>query len=443
MSDERLRPTRRGLLALAGGTAVAGCSSLPNPLESSPPRLDGARLSEIAMGELPTVPRTLPLAIDDDHVQRHIDRTRTLLSRAPLPFDGRELPNGAMREEMNTTAEKARTAIERARDAASPLEACSSLRRARGKGHTVATAWAYIDEGLRRNDLGDDADTLAADVAAFDDRWSYVGDEAVRALVVHRTIETLERTATTDADGPPDNPRVASRPETLVTVSEYAGGLERGRAALADATYFYDRLRETLATERPLGPVFEDAAASLHDTLRTATADFDRNAPVTAYVDADVGNSPVEEPLRYLHDDLVDLGSITRHREAGELAAAVLSAHRELTRLRAFDALRERVERGESDAIERADDVAALREAAVAAIETALRETTHPHLSRSVLHDVVELVENADDEIGSYDTDERVPVDWVRRDAGEYIYAAAVAQATPAASATVAEALES
>ena len=154
-------------------------------------------------------------------------------------------------------------------------------------------------------------------------------------------------------------------------------------------------------------------------------------------------DSPVEKLLRYLHDDLTDLKSITHHRKEGEIAAAVLSAHRELKRLRAFEDLRERIERGGSYTIENTDDVAALREAAVTAIDTALREMTHPHLSRSVLHNMAGLVENADNEIGSYASDERVPVDWTRRHVAEYIYATAVARTTPTASAVVAELLAS
>lgn len=441
MSDDRLRTTRRGLLALAGGTAVAGCSALPNPLDSSPPQIGGARLAEITAGRVPTVPQTVPVAVADDHVQGHVDRTQSLLSRAPLPFDERELPNGAMRQELNDTAEEARAILERARSAASPFEAISALRDGRGKGRAVATAWAYADRGLRREDLAGDADALAADVAAFRDRWSYVGDGAVRALLVHGAIEALVRAAAHNVEGRPENPRMTWRPENLVTVSEYAADLERRRAALDDATHLYDRFRAGLTTTRELEDIFDTALGELLDALQTATADFDGSDPVSAFVDADVENSPVRYPLEYLRSDLAHTAPITEHRDRGEVPSALLATHREFTRLRAFEGLRERVEGGESYAIESAEDVAALRRTAVAAIETALRETDRPDLSRKVLQNMAGLVERVDGEIGPYDARERVPVDWIRREAGEYIYAAAVARVTPGVSDAVAELL--
>jgi hypothetical protein len=109
--------------------------------------------------------------------------------------------------------------------------------------------------------------------------------------------------------------------------------------------------------------------------------------------------------------------------------------------LGAFQKLRERVESGERYAIESADDVATIRESAVTVIETELDESTDQGLSRREIHGLARLVENVDSEIGPYDHRESIPVDWIRRDVGEYIYAGAVARATPGVSETVAETL--
>jgi len=440
MSDD-LRATRRGVLALAGSAVLAGCGALPNPLRSSPPTLDAARLDEITTGETPTIPQTVPVTIADAHVQGHADRTRTLLSEAPLPFDEGEIPNGAMREEMNTAAEAARSTVEESQNAGSPYEAVSTLRDARGKGRTVATAWAYADEGLRREDLEGDANALADDVAAFRDRFSYVGDDPVRALLVYESIESLVASAANNAEGRPENPRTRRLAENLVTVSEFAADIERGRTALTDAAYLFDRLREDLTERRVLVGTFEGALDQLLDSLETETADFDGNDPVSAVVDADIEDSPVELPLEYLHSDIARTGSITTHRDDGELASALDAVHREFTRLRAFQDLRDRVESGESFAVESTEDVAAIRESAVTAVETALDETAEPGLSRKVLHNMAELVATVDEEVGPYDDRESVPADWIRRDVGEYIYAAAVARVTPDVSETVAETL--
>lgn len=441
MTADRLRTTRRGLLALAGGATLAGCGGLPEPLGSSPPALDGERLADVTDGAVPAVPRTVPVDVDDEHVGRHVDRARGLLSAAPLPFDRREVPNGAMRRELNEVAEAARATLERARDAASPFEALLALRDARGKARTVATAWAYADEGVRRDDLADEADRLADDVASFRERRSYVGDDPVRALLVHAAVESLVRAAATNAGGRPDASRLTRAPENLLTVSEDAAAFERGRAALADATHLYDRLRADASTIRDLAPAFDAALAALLDTLRADTADLDGSAPASAHVDADVENTPVEYPLEYLAGDLEDFASITRRRDRGERAAALRSAHRELTRLRAFEALRERVDDGETYAVETVEDAAAVRADAVAALEDAGRETDHPDLSREVLHNMAGLVAQVDGELDGHAGDGEVPVERIRRQVGEYVYADVVAAVTPAASAAVAGAV--
>jgi len=441
--SEDCQPTRRGVLALAGSTVLAGCGGLPGLGGSSPPSLDGARLDEITGGDVPEIPQTVPVTIAADHVQGHVDRTGTLLSEAPLPFDDSELPNGAMREEMNAAAEQARSTLDDAENVRSPYEAIATLRDARGKARTVATAWAYADEGLRREDLEDDADTLAADVDAFRDRLSYVGEDPVRALLVYEPVESLVAVASQNAEGRPENPRTTRRPENLVTVTEFAAALERGRSALTDATHLFDRLHADLTRSRDLAGTFESALDELFVQLETETSDFDGNDPVSAVVDADIDDSPVEVPLEYLHSDVARTGSITTHRDDGELASALVAVHREFTRLRAFQDLRDRVESGENYALESTEDVAAIRESAVTAIETGLDETAEPGLSRNTLHNMAGLVENVDSEIGPYDAQEQVPVDWIRRDVGEYIYVAAVARVTPDVSETVAETLRS
>lgn len=440
MTDDRPRPTRRGFLALGAGALTAGCGGLPNPLSSSPPSVDARRLTEITADGVPAISRPVPVDVGDAHREAHADRARGLLDRAPLPFDRDEIPNGAMREEVTEAAEAARAALDRADAADSPFETLEALRDARAEARVVATAWAYVDEGVRRDDLAAESDALTADVADFDERRSYVGDDPVRALLVHAAVESLTRTATVDVDGRSTDRRFAWRAENLVTVSEAAAELERARAALDDAAAHFDRLRADLATQRDLRGAFVGATEELAATLEAETAGFDGSDPVESVVDADVADSPVRHPLEQLHRDLAGGAAIDEHRDDGKLATALVSAHRELTRLYAFEDLRARVADGESFAVEDAEDVAAYRRAAVSAIETALRESAHPGLSRRVLHALTGLVERADVEL-AYDGRETVPVSWIRRDVGVYLYAAAVARATPGASATVAEAL--
>jgi hypothetical protein len=102
-----------------------------------------------------------------------------------------------------------------------------------------------------------------------------------------------------------------------------------------------------LSTSRDFAATFRRALGELLDALRAETADLDDSGPVSAVVDADIEDSPVEIPLQYLHSDITRTDSIITHRDQGEPASALDAVHRELTRLRAFRDLRERVESGE------------------------------------------------------------------------------------------------
>jgi hypothetical protein len=426
-----IRATRRGVLALAGGAVLAGCS-LPLGGGSG---LDGERLREAVNGDVPTVTSRFPVGVAEDRVQASAGRAERLIERARVPFDAATLPNGAIRRGMNQTAERARERLRVARDADSGAVTLATLRDARGAARTLATARAYIGEGRRRADLADDAAALAGDVASFRDRWSYVGDDPVPALVVHGAIEELVRAAT----AAPEESVDPADGQNLVAVSEYAADLERGRAALGDAAHLYNRIDASGAGD--LGGAFRTALDDLGGELADAVARYGEDADPLSHIDADVAGTAAEHPLRLLYGDFTRRGAVSESRRRDEVASAVLAVHRELVRVRAFESLRDRAERDGPPVVESVDDVASIRGGAVEAIEAVMRNPEHPALAREALGPVPDLVGRNDDGIAAHGDEDRVPVERVRREVGEYLWADAVAQTVPSVNAVVAEPL--
>jgi hypothetical protein len=176
--------------------------------------------------------------------------------------------------------------------------------------------------------------------------------------------------------------------------------------------------------------------------LDDAVAGYPQDDDPLSHVDAEVAGTVAEHPLRLLYGDFTRHGAVADDRQEDDVASAILGAHRELLRVRAFERLRDRVERDGPPALERTADVAAIRGAAVEATETAVREADHPPLARHALDSVPEIVRRNDDQVADYVDEDRVPVDWIRREVGEYLWVVVVARAVPAVDATVAAALD-
>lgn len=441
MSDPET-PNRRTVLGLIGGAAFAGCSGLPSPFGGEREVvLDGAALRSLAAGEGPVVPERLPVEIADERVDASRNRVRELLETVPLPFDRTEIPNGAIRVELTGAAEMARDELETAAAAPSPFEALGALRDARMRAGRVAGGWRYVADGLRREDLRDDADRLGGEVAAFRREWDYVGpsDAPVRSVLVHASVESLVGTAAGGAAlGDGDSPyEWRSNP---VSVGELVGDLERSRGALADGRHVYGRYVESLDARRSLRSRFEAAGTELLAVIGNRTDDLPGSeaGPADA-VDGLSEGSPGWIALEGLLDDVRFRRPLTEPRRDGDAATVVVRAHHRLARVGGAAALLATLREGTRFTPEAAADVRELREAALAALDSAVQEAPHPALAREAVADLAGRVRYADRELAR--VDEEVPPSRLARDIAEYVTVRDVARALPEAGSIVADAL--
>lgn len=435
MTDRRSGRTRRGFLALAGGTALAGCNALRSVTEDEPAKIDGGELDDALSAEPPTVAETIPVEVEQSYLDESADRARRLRSSVPAPFDAEGIPNGAIRAELSTLYEDATEKLDGALDAPSDAEAMARLRDARKSAQAVAAAWAAIDDGLTRADVRETATGVRADVDAFRRRWEYVGGRPIRAVLAHGQVEELVSFAANRTRYATERSRRG--PEDPTTVGEFAGRIEETRAAAADAEYLFERYAESLDESRSIRSGLRTAGSELTATLddRRAKLPDDDAEDVSSFVDRDVEKTPVASALTDLLRSVDYADGLEDERATGRRASVVLSVHETLVRIRAFETLRERASNGDHVTVETADDVRAIREGAFEAIEDAAE--SDDGLARRVLAQISGDFEYFDDRLGNYDDGDEVSVAWLDRELGRYVTVEAMARATPPVTADV------
>jgi hypothetical protein len=431
------RLTRRGALAVLGLGALAGCSGA-NPLSSEPEpvELDGAALRGVVDDSAPSLPERLPVGITGTHVAASEERARALLDAVPATLGPDEIPNGAIREKVRHARERAATELSAATAEPTPFARLEAFGDARAEARFAAGAWHAIDEGLTREDLRGEAETVRSDRRALRDRWRYVGDDPVVATLVHAAIERRVASGRSDiAVGDPHR----YRPGNPLGVGEIAEEIERARVAVDDAAHLYDRLTATLDD-----PV--DLRDRLVDARRRLREAFEAEREVLSSVDpeepwriegVDVEDTPAAEALEELfrpinpeHDDGWD----------GTTPAEALTwAHASFVTLEAFTSLRERVREGETFAVESVTDVDAVRSGAIEALRAAEASPAEPALTRHSTAELADQLAWVDEELRN--EEESVRASWLRNDVATYLTVMARARATPAASERVAGAL--
>jgi hypothetical protein len=429
------RLTRRGTIALLG--TLAGCSGT-NPLssESTATELDAPALRSLVDDPAPALPRRLPVDIGTDHLAASERRARTLLDAVPATIESADIPNGAIRERTRRARDRAADSLAAAAAARTPFERLHTFGDARTDARFAAGAWRAIDAGLTRQDLDAAADAVREDRHAIRERWRYVGDDPVDAVLVHAAIERRIDSGRSDVDTG-DSRRY--RPGNPLGVGELAEDVERARVAVDDAAHLYDRLRASLDDPTDVRGRLIDARTRLRETFETereTLTSVDSREPWRVE-GVDVEDTPAAEALAELyrpvdpaHDD--GWGDTTPAR-------AVTRAHESLVTLAAFTALRDRMREGETFAVESIEDVARARTAAVEALRWADANPSVPPLTRWSLATLADQFGYADDRLG--DTEGGVRTARLRDPVSTYLVVMARARAVPSASERVASAL--
>ena len=441
------RLTRREALSLSGVAGLGGLAGCGGRLSErlpggGPATIDAAALAEATRGEVPTVSETLPVDIEQSFVDDHRDVARSKLDATPAPFDEATIPNGVIRERLNDAYDHALQSIRDASAGPTPYERLGHATGARTAAHEVVTAWDAIESTLTADDLRASIPEVRDDVDALEARWSPIGEDPVRAAVVHREIERGLRGARRWLSIPDGQLRAAAGQS--LELADVAVDIERARADTAVGSYLFDRFRGSL-----------DEPTDLTDRLTTAHEDLrgriDRRAePLppegvddpTSLVDRDVGTTTGVRALAELASDARRRVEDVAANDGGPwLASDVLSATSTLTHLRGFTSLRDRIEDGDDVAVASAGDVGALRSEAVEAIEAA-RDGDHAELViDALLPGFAGTIRWID---GQFDRGSgSVRVESVAFDAMRYVTVASLCRALPDTAAEVTELLRS
>lgn len=424
--------TRRGLLLSAGtgaAAALSGCSDLDARSDETTDRIPLTRLPEVPDPEEsePVLAEDLPVDVERDRLAETADRVTDLLGGLPMPLGPEDVPNGYVRGELVDAAERASDRLDAARSAKTRLSALQSLRRARGEARYAAAGWRFVEEGLTEAELRAERRETANGARAFRSAHEYVGEDPVRAVVVHAHVEGTVRRLLDSRAPSPHGDRGA-----LLTVAEWGEHAESARARLGDSRYLYDRFEGSLPSDAgTLGSTFETAATSLTETLGERLEELPSGP--------EERGDGLAQRLRYrLRDDAES--AVKYAREADTPARTVMESVDALVGHLAYDRISGRVEDGERFRVETGEDVRRVRSEALSAVRTGLEESPRPALVRGVLADAAWLVVHADDELARY----RSGVRPARLDSPirRYVTATARARSAPAACREVVDALE-
>jgi hypothetical protein len=429
-----LRLTRRGVLGVAGATLVGGCSALDSL--GSGPTLDAAAVAEITGRDTPTVAKPLPGGVAADHLAAARAGAESDLDSAPLPLSATDVPNGVVRALLEREVEYARESLGRATDAVGVRDRLDALRHAREHARYVAAAWAAANEDLTVEAVRERAATVRSDLADFREDRAYVGEDPVRATLVHGAVD--EWTVSAGRHGDLADERFEYDPASAPGVGERAREVEYARAVLDDARHVHGRFTDSLSDSPSVRPTLVDARKSLSGETDSRLAELppaDATDPATfADTERDLEETVAAVVLDDLHFRLPH-----RLEPDDALAADVLERLAGLAHVGAFERFRDRIEAGEEFGVESVDELAERRETAVEAVEQAIAESPDRRLARHVLADRLWRIIRTDEELRNYD--DRVRASGIRWEVGEYVAMAMLARSVPAACRTTLDAL--
>ena len=381
------RLTRRDALAAAGAVALgslAGCSGRGSGPRfwDDPPSLDVEGVPREFDDPVPSAPRLVPVDVEPAVAGAFADRVDRLLSPIPEPLTEERLPNGEIREQVETERAAAREALPASDESLPPLRAAERYAMARDHAATAVGTWAAVTvEG--------DPEAVAADIGT----------------VRNRAFETLEELPGPAADplagaavyGPIERWYDEARRRTLVggsagpeeranplRVGDAVGEGERVQSYVEAGRYLRDRYRSSLAdpeaVAEPLRREAERVGAEVGERLRElhgGEPDRLRSSPGTeAFLDdrpvaRDAPSVSQLSTARYrtfedLRFDPIPLDDYEPDHPATAFTRTLLAR----VRFRGLDALASRIEDGEAMFPDDAAAVGAARSAAIESVTT-------------------------------------------------------------------------
>ncbi|WP_152041110.1 hypothetical protein [Salinigranum salinum] len=380
--------SRRGLLAVVGTSAMAGCSGFGG--------LAGERRETIRAYELPDVDEesaldpsvqpSVPVEIEETYLDTARDRTSSLLATLPLPLGSDDIPNGHIRWELTDAADDATDRLDDALEADTQFAALQALRRAREQARYAAAGWATVEDGLRVERVRRAHRQSVAEGQSFRENHEYVGRNLVRATLVHARVETALELAV-------DETRVHPSYEgsALLAVAAWGEEAESVRALVADARHLDTQFTASLPNDTgTIETTIRSAAEMLLSDIRSRQPDL---PPEPTADEWDVEERLVADLRR------AALSGPKRITDASGPASVVVDATRRLAHIRALQWVHSRLDEDGGYQIESAADIRSLRSEAYDALQTALEESPTPGLARTVVTEAAGRIASADWEL--------------------------------------------
>lgn len=420
--------TRRGLLAVVGSSALAGCGSLDVVSGDSESTISVYDIPDIERESVPrpVIAPSVPVEIAPTELAGARDRVNALLSELPTPMGPAAIPNGHVRQHLTDAADDATDGLDDARTARTDLQALQSLQHAREHARYAAEGWAVADDGQSVAPLRSAYEQTRSAARSFGESYEYIGDDPVRATLIHARVEgTLDRITHTDP------PRTGDEGQVL-TVAEWGETAESVQAQLAEsrhlASQFAASLPETSGTVR--GELTQAAETVLADTQarraelppEPTAEDWDVSDHVRHHIRRDVDDGPA---------------SVTTTNGP---ASAIVLATEQLAHFRALERAQERIEAGELTTVETGQALRDIRSTAYDELAAALEASPAPGLARSVLTDISWRVSQADIELARISRD--VSPERLDDVVVDYHIPTLVARAVPAACRQTVDALD-
>lgn len=444
----RPRLSRRAAIALIGGTALAGCSSLgDDDFWDDPPPFDATDLGSVTDRPTPGRPDPIPVAVGGKRRRAFEERVARFLDPIPAPLTAATLPNGEIRAEIATGRTDAEDALERMAGTTDTLSAVAAAADACQRAATAAGIWAAVTVAGDPAAIAPSASELSG--RASDLRIALPGPSAgpQEGAVVYGSIEGWidEARRTTLAA----RPSVESKPDPL-RAGRLVGELERVRAEVAAGEYLLDRYAGSLDRPRPI----EDALASavtglaprakarfeqIHDgsveRLRSRAPDVDALID-RPYRRDEPGVRLLAEKLYGFFDE-VGFVPIAWPGGGSEYASLrVRNTHWALAVLDALEALGARVDGGDALFPRDAGTVRAARSRAIDAVGGLARSASP--LERWMAWRLVPAFDGPDGTVGTAAGSDRRTIAGAF---GEYVWIEIVARSVPDATPVVASAL--
>lgn len=432
--------TRRDVLAGLATAALAGGAGCTLPWDDGPADTDRetqfspSEYREILSASAPDAQRPVPLQPEPDVIDAGLQRCSELIDTVPTSISAEEVPNGVVRDEIESLREDAVRSREAVTTAHPRFRALLSLPDARASALNAAAAFEAVQADLAESlesTRRDVRETVGSRLAQVE----YTGDDRGRTLLLAYRIEQALLTARNRT-----NRGFDTFDPGVLDVGEVAADVEYGAATIDSVDALADRHAATV--ESPTA--YASTVAATIDSTRRAVGRADLPDPDT---------TPEELVERELtRDDLrqvlqLALRGVHRWEEtisteltAGRLASGLSTAFGLERDSRALEAVVDRVADDDIPELTSAAPITREREAAIDAAQSVSIDRTSPSLAGDVVARTLRRFAWTDDELERYVERERSAD--LTREYASYVYLRAQLDALPAAIDAVHERLD-